>query len=442
VTTTGNASTGTPAAAQLVPAAELAHLRAAVEARLPAFLADLERLCNIDCGSYTPEGVNEVADWVEAFVRANGGSVDRRADPAGRLGDTVIATVEGRPGAGPRLLLIGHMDTVFEAGTASARPFRIEPDGIAHGAGVTDMKAGLLAGLYAIREVVARAAGAGATEDAFPFERIVFVANPDEEIGSPSSTSHIRELAATSDACLVLECARANGDFVSARKGIFDLRIRIHGRAAHAGVEPEKGRNAIVAGSKLVAGIQALNGRWPDVTANVGVFQSGTRPNVIPDLAELQVDVRGMTRASLEAAVAAVREVAERPGLPDVTAEVETMASWMPMEKLDRSGRLADLVIELAHGLGFQTRDVSTGGASDANTTSGMGVPSIDGLGPVGGLDHSPSEYLEVASIVPRTTLVAALLLAIGRDPVVASWRSGERTGTDSAAAGTRADGR
>src|SRR3954447_1280338 len=116
----GNASTGTPAAAQLVPAAELAHLRAAVEARLPAFLADLERLCNIDCGSYTPEGVNEVADWVEAFVRAIGGSVDRRPDPAGRLGDTVIATFEGHPGAGPRLLLIGHMDTVFEAGTASA----------------------------------------------------------------------------------------------------------------------------------------------------------------------------------------------------------------------------------------------------------------------------------------------------------------------------------
>jgi glutamate carboxypeptidase len=145
---------------------------------------------------------------------------------------------------------------------------------------------------------------------------------------------------------------------------------------------------------------------------------------VIPDLAEVQVDVRGMTRASLEAAVAAVHEVAERPGLPDVTAEVETMASWMPMEKLDRSGRLADLVIELAAGLGFETKDVATGGASDANTTSGMGVPSIDGLGPVGGLDHSPSEYLEVASIVPRTTLVAALLLAIGRDSVVAAWRS------------------
>ncbi|HXI45158.1 MAG TPA: M20/M25/M40 family metallo-hydrolase, partial [Candidatus Acidoferrales bacterium] len=227
------------------------------------------------------------------------------------------------------------------------------------------------------------------------------------------------------DACLVLECARANGDFVSARKGIFDLRVRLHGRAAHAGVEPEKGRSAILAGSHLVTAIHDLNGRWPDVTANVGVFNAGSRPNVVPDLAELQVDVRGMTRASLEAALAAVREIAAAPGVPDVTTEVETMASWMPMEKLERSGRLAETVIALAARLGFATRDVATGGASDANTTSGMGVPSIDGLGPVGGLDHSPEEYLEVASIVPRTALVAALLLAIAGDPVVAAWRGG-----------------
>jgi len=406
-----------------VPATELSSvdltaLRAALEARLPVYLEDLERLCNIDCGSYTPAGVNEVASWVAGFFASIGAAVERRPDPDGRLGDTVIATFQGGPGAGPRLLLIGHMDTVFDEGTVAARPFRIDADGIARGPGVTDMKGGLLAGLYAIREVVEATRTTG-----LPFERLVFVANPDEEIGSPSSTPHIKAIAAESDACLVLECARANGDFVSARKGIFDLRIRIHGRAAHAGVEPEKGRNAILAGANLVAAIQALNGRWPDVTTNVGVFQAGTRPNVVPDLAELQVDLRGMTRASLEAALAAVRKIAAAPGVADVTTEVETMASWMPMEKLERSGRLADHVIELARRLGFATTDVATGGASDANTTSGMGVPSIDGLGPVGGLDHSPDEYLEVASIVPRTTLVAALLLAIARDPVVAGWR-------------------
>ena len=427
----------------------LEGLRGSIERRLPAFLVDLERLCSIDCGSYSPAGVNEVATWVAAFFAGIGARVERRPDPDGRLGDTVVATLEGRPGAGPRILLIGHMDTVFDDGTAAARPFRID-DGIARGPGVTDMKGGLLAGLYAVRAVVEASGGAGgaigqaggaigqasggaggaigqasgAAAAGFPFERLVFVANPDEEIGSPSSTPHIRAIATESDACLVLECARANGDFVSARKGIFDLRVRLHGRAAHAGVEPEKGRSAILAGSHVVTAIHALNGRWPDVTANVGVFHAGSRPNVVPDLAELQVDVRGMTRASLEAALAAVRDIAAAPGVADVTTEIETMASWMPMEKLERSGRLAETVTALAARLGFETRDVATGGASDANTTSGMGVPSIDGLGPVGGLDHSPEEYLEVASIVPRTALVACLLLAIARDPVVAGWRA------------------
>ena len=401
--------------------AELEALRAALERRLPAYLTDLERLCSIDCGSYTPAGVNQVADWVEGFWSAVGATVERRPDPASRFGDTVIATVEGSPGAGPRLLLIGHMDTVFEPGTAAARPFTIDADGIAHGPGVTDMKGGLLAGLFAVREVVEARGGVGSAS--LPFAKLVFIANPDEEVGSPSSTPHVREAAAASDACLVLECARANGDFVSARKGIADLRLRIHGLAAHAGVEPEKGRNAILAGANLVTAIQGLNGRWAGVTANVGVFKAGTRPNIVPDLAELEVDIRAVTRDALEAALAAVHEIAAESGVPDVTAEVETMASWMPMEKLERSGRLVDLAIELARRLGFETRDTSTGGASDANTTSGMGVPSIDGLGPVGGLDHSPREYLEVASIVPRTALVAALLLAIGSDPVVASWR-------------------
>jgi glutamate carboxypeptidase len=403
-----------------VSADELRRLETTVGGGLPRFLEELERLCDIDCGSYSPAGVNEVATWVAAAFEGLGGTVARRPDPDGRYGDTIIGTFRGREG-GPRLLLIGHMDTVFPDGTAAERPFRIE-DGIALGPGVTDMKGGLLAGIHALAAL--RELGGGSW-DGLPFERITYVANPDEEIGSPSSTLHIRAIAAETDACFVLECARANGDFVSSRKGIADLRLSIHGRAAHAGVEPEKGRSAILAGARIVERVQALNGRWPGVTANVGVFQSGTRPNVVPDLASLELDVRGVTRTELEAAVAAIHTIAAEPGVPDVSVEIEQMAGWLPMEKLERSGRLADHVIALAARLGFSTLDVATGGASDANTTSGMGVPSIDGLGPIGGRDHSPDEYLEVDSIVPRTTLLAALLLATGRDPVVAGWRAG-----------------
>jgi glutamate carboxypeptidase len=403
-----------------ISASELDALRSTVEAGLPAFLAELETMCNIDCGSYTPAGVTRIADRVEAELRSMGASIERRPHAAGRFGDTVIGTFDGRPGAGPRLLLIGHMDTVFEVGTVAKRPFKIV-DGTAYGPGVSDMKAGLLAGLRALAAL--RELGGGSLAS-LPFERITFIANPDEEIGSPSSTPHIVEVARETDACFVLECARATGDFVSARKGMADLRISVFGKAAHAGVEPEKGRSAILAGAELVREIHALNGRWPDVTANVGVFKAGTRPNIVCDEAELQVDVRAMSAGPLRSVLDAIDSLAGDPKVPGCTTHIETMHSWAPMEKLDRSGRLADHVIALASRLGFTTKDVATGGASDANTTSGMGVPSIDGLGPIGGMDHSPDEYLDVGSIVPRTTLLAALLLEVMRDPVVASWRA------------------
>ena len=417
-----------------VSAAELDALRTTVAASLPAYVADLERLVNIDCGSYTKAGVDEVGRWTAEALRRRGATVEIR--PHAELGDTVIARWDRgadrvsaggdedppRPdpeaGRGPRVLLIGHMDTVFDPGTAAARPFRVD-DGVATGPGVTDMKSGLLAGVYALQAVQALAGE-------LPFERLVFIANPDEEIGSPSSTPHIREAAAEADVCLVLECARANGDIVSSRKGILDTAIAITGRAAHAGVEPEKGRSAILAAADLVTRLHGLNGRWPGVTVNVGLIEGGTRPNVVAEACRLEVDVRATTSANLEAAEAAIAGLATSLVVPDTTATLATMARWNPMEKLARSGRLVALAQGLAHGLGFGLADAATGGASDANTTSGMGVPTLDGLGPIGGNDHSPAEYLEVGSIVPRTTLLAALLLAIARDPEVVAWRGTE----------------
>ncbi|HEV8489990.1 MAG TPA: M20 family metallopeptidase [Candidatus Limnocylindrales bacterium] len=405
-----------------VEQADLEALRRRVEQALPSYLADLERLVNIDCGSYTKAGVDAVGRWTADFLERLGASVERR--PHDTLGETVVATFQGAPGSGPRLLLIGHLDTVFDEGTAAERPFRIESD-TAYGPGVTDMKSGLLAGLYAIQAVRDGLGG-------LPFERLVFVANPDEEIGSPSSRPHIRALAADVDACLVLECARANGDIVSARKGILDLRLTVHGRAAHAGVEPEKGRNAIVAAARLVGELQALDGRWPGVTVNPGVIAGGTRPNVVPERCSIEVDIRAVARDDLEAAEAAVRELAASTVVPDTRIEIEDMGRHWPMEKLERSGRLVEHAQAIARRLGFEVHDTLTGGASDANTTAGLGVPTIDGLGPIGGNDHSPAEYLEVDSIVPRTTLLAGLLVAIARDPVVAGWRTRANTGAGS----------
>src|SRR3954471_4468519 len=404
----------TTASPPLPSSTELDAIRTAIAADMPAYLADLERLVNIDCGSYTPEGVDTVGRWVTEFLTALGATVETRPDPAGRLGATVIGTFAGRAD-GPRALLIGHMDTVFDPGTAAERPFRTE-EGVAYGPGVTDMKSGLLAGLYALKAIVTERGG-------LPFERLVFIANPDEEIGSPPSSLHIAEIAPRMDVTLVLECARANGDIVSARKGILDLRITVHGRAAHAGVEPEKGRSAVLEAARIVRDLHGLNGHWPGVTINVGVIGGGTRPNVVAERCSLEVDVRAVERTALEVAEAEIRRIATATEVPDTTVDFEAMARWWPMEKLERSGRLVEHAQAVAASLGFTVRDASTGGASDANTTAGRGVASLDGLGPVGGNDHAPAEYLEIDSIVPRTTMLAGLLLAIAADPAIPSWR-------------------
>lgn len=394
---------------------ELTALEAAVRAAEPEYLAQLERLVTVDCGSYTPAGVDEVGRFVASFLDELGASVEVRPDPAGRLGATVVGTIAGGDAAGPRILLIGHMDTVFDPGTAAARPFRIDA-GRAYGPGVTDMKSGLLTGLHGLRAML----GVGGVRTV---GRLTFVANPDEEIGSPASSPHIRSLAAETDVCFVLECARANGDIVSSRKGTLDLVATVNGRAAHAGVEPEKGRSAILEAARFVRALHGLNGRWPGVTVNVGAIAGGSRPNVVAERCVLEIDVRATAAAAQDEVEATIAELAGATEVPDTTIELERRARHRPMEKLERSGRLVDHAVVLAARLGFELRDAATGGASDANTTSGLGVPTIDGLGPIGGNDHSPAEYLEVDSIVPRTALFAALLLATARDPVVRSWR-------------------
>jgi glutamate carboxypeptidase len=405
-----------PTSDPLVTTAEIAALRAVVEAAYPAYLADLERLVNTDCGSYTKAGVDAIGRWTENRLQALGATVTAHPNDQD-LGETIVGEIAGTDPTGPMLLCIGHMDTVFDPGTAEKRPFAIQ-DGIATGPGVTDMKSGLLAGLYAIAALREALGGV-------PLARLVFVANPDEEIGSPVSTPHIRRLAADADACLVLECARANGDIVSSRKGNLSLSITVTGRAAHAGVEPEKGRSAILEAARIVTDLHGLNGRWPGVTVNVGVIEGGTRPNVVAERCCIDVDVRAVTRDSLVEAEAAIRALCAPRAVPDVTVEAAEGGRHWPMEKLERSGRLVAHAADVAATLGFDLRDAATGGASDANTTAGMGVPTIDGLGPIGGLDHSPGEYLELSSIVPRTVLLAALIAAIGRDPQVRAWHAG-----------------
>jgi glutamate carboxypeptidase len=382
---------------------DVASLRDLASGRHDEFVSLLERMVNVDCGSYTPDGVNVVAGLCESRFRDHGWEVERRSQAAAegqpRLGDLVIGTLRGA--GGPRVLLIGHMDTVFDAGTVAERPFRTEGS-TAYGPGVSDMKGGLLTGFFAM-EVLQAAGFEG-------FSHVTYVCNPDEEIGSPFSGPVIRELAPHHDVAFVLEGARANGDIVSARKGITDYSITIHGRAAHAGVEPEKGRNALLEAAHKIVALQSLNGRWSGVTVNVGVVRGGTRTNVVPERCELQVDVRSPHMDSLVEAEAEVTRICADVVVPDVTIDVVAHGWHRPMEKQQEGERLVAIAVGVASELGFELRDAATGGASDANTTSAAGTPTIDGLGPVGGDDHAPGEWIDLTSVVPRIALLAGIV--------------------------------
>jgi glutamate carboxypeptidase len=384
-----------------MPSIDLPAVRSRIEERLDAYLEDLRWMVGVDCGTYTPEGVNRIADRCAERCSELGLEVERRAhagEPA--LGDCLIGR---RGGPGPNVLLIGHMDTVFDEGTAARRPYRVDGDR-AFGPGVSDMKGGLLAGFLALEGL--RAAGAEVA--------VTFVCNPDEEIGSVFSKGIIQEVAGQADVCFVLECARANGNVVSARKGITELRVDISGRAAHAGVEPEKGSNAILEAAHKTLALQALNGRWDGVTLNVGVISGGTRPNVVPDRCSLQVDMRSPREDLFAEAEAEARRIAETNTVPGVTSSARLLAEHRPMERTAASARLVALARSVAGELGFDLADQATGGASDANTTSAMGVPTLDGLGPIGGDAHGEAEWLDLSSVVPRTTLLAGLIARAG----------------------------
>ena len=379
---------------------DVVGLRDLVASREDEFLAELEAMVNIDCGSYTADGVNGIVDRCEQRLRDGGWEIDRRAhDGSPRLGDLLVGRLAGS--GGRKILLVGHTDTVFDPGTAAERPFTIDGS-VARGPGVSDMKGGLLAGMFAVQAL--RDAGIDA------FDHITYVCNPDEEIGSPFSGPVIRELAAEHDVGFVLEGARANGDIVSARKGITDYALTVHGRAAHAGVEPEKGRSAIAVAADLVGRLQALNDRWPGVTLNVGTIRGGTRTNVVPEECVLELDLRSPESATLEEAEREIERLCAEPSLPDVGVDVVPESWHRPMERTEAIGALAARAAGFATELGFELRDAATGGASDANTIAAAGTPVLDGLGPVGGDDHAPGEWLDVGSIVPRTAMLAALI--------------------------------
>lgn len=374
----------------------LGELTAYVDGKTPEMLAFLERLVNLDSGTYDKAGVDRVGAILADRLEALGFTIDRV--PQIEYGDHLVARKQGS--GERRLLFIGHMDTVFPTGTVAARPFRLA-DGRAYGPGVLDMKGGLTCLLYALEAL--KVTG----DPAYEVVPMSAVLNSEEEALSPTSRPIIELEARRSHAACVYEPARPGGELVVARKGVGKYVLGVRGRASHAGSQPEWGRSAILELAHKIIALHALS--EGGATVNVGVVRGGERSNIVPEFALAEVDVRATSNEEARRLNEEIRRIAAETTVPDTTAEVSGDLAFPVMERTPRSARMFEAVQAAGRSLGLELRGISTGGGSDGNHTSQY-VPTIDGMGPKGSEAHSDREYIEVESLAERTKLTALFL--------------------------------
>lgn len=375
----------------------LATVRSWLEGRVPQMVALTEELATIESPSDDPAAVARAQDRLVQELEPLGFGV-RRISGRGAAGHLLAVPRQRAPGQ-PVQLLVGHLDTVWPVGTLASVPVRQE-DGRLHGPGVFDMKGGLVQGLFAVaalREV-------GAQLPAAP----VFFVNGDEETGSADSVRHVRRLARVASRALVLEPAFGSGGALkTARKGVAMYSLQFVGRAAHAGLEPEAGRSAVLALARAVERLHGLTRLERGLTVNVGVVAGGTRANVVPGAARAEVDVRVRTLDDAAWIDEAIR------GLP---AEVDGVSLTVsgglrtpPLERTPGNRRLWHAAEGVARVLGLEAVETEVGGGSDGNHISQF-APTLDGLGAVGDGAHALHEHLVVQRMAERAALVAGLL--------------------------------
>ena len=301
-----------------------------------------------------------------------------------------------------QILVLGHLDTVYSLGTIKKMPFRVRR-GRAFGPGVLDMKGGIVNALFAV-DALAHAGW-------LPRQRIVFLWTSDEETGSKSSRGVIDQEARRSAAVLVLEpAAGPHGQLKTRRKATGTAELVITGRAAHAGLDPGAGVNAVHELALQAARLMRLNNPRRGITVNPTIAQGGTRSNVIPAEARLTIDLRAETVADMRRIERKLKAL--RPILPGARVTVEGGFSRPPLERR-ASAALFSQASKLAEQLGFSVGECLAGGGSDGNFTAALGVPTLDGLGAVGEGPHSPDEQVIIAALPQRAALLAALLVAL-----------------------------
>lgn len=375
---------------------DLPSLRTRLKQRQGGWLEPLEELVRCESPSGDPEGLRACAQIVERWFRSEAGISE-----SGFASEAPVPALAMRlsGSGGPSVLLLGHLDTVWDNG--SFQPLFSLADGRVEGPGVFDMKGGV---------VVALAALVGLQQGERPPGDLTILLTGDEEVGSSSSLELIQDEARRHSAVLVLEPPQG-GSVKIARKGIGGYRVTVHGRAAHAGLDPERGVNSLVAIAPLVAEVAALARPELGTTVSPTVLRAGTRTNVVPAQAVLDVDVRFASAAEAERVDQAMRGLTL--AVPGARLEVEGGANRPPFEPKS-SSQLFALAKEVAAGLGWKGLEgASVGGGSDGNFTAALGVPTLDGMGIVGGNAHAQGEWAELDSIPDRAALLAGCLAAV-----------------------------
>lgn len=373
----------------------------ALRARGPEMLALTRSWVEINSYTANVDGVNRVGGMLrEAFSLP---SLSCQVIPGAEgYGDHLVWRTAAK---GAPILLVGHHDTVFPPGHFEG--WR-EEGGRAIGPGALDMKGGLAI----IRTALATLEDIGALAQ-LP---IVVVCVADEEVGSPSSASHLRELAKGASCALVFESGRAHDMIITRRKGVGAMTVTAHGKAAHSGNNHKDGANAIWALARFVDAAQRLTDYGKGVTVNVGQFAGGTSKNTVPERAECKLDLRYETVAAAEELVAGLRAAAEAAAIPGVTLEIQGGVNRLPLERTAASAALRDEYAACARASGLGDGEAPLlGGGSDANTVAPLGVPAIDGLGPRGAGFHTTSEYVELDTFLPKAE--ALLRFLYGRLP-------------------------
>lgn len=368
------------------------------EAEMVRLLGELVR---IESSTFDKAGVDRVGRRLAAEWRRRGAQVETLRQRV--RGDHLrVEMWLGRGKPAGQILVMGHMDTVYERGTLSKTPFRVAR-GRAWGPGTLDMKGGLVQALFAVD-----ALGAVKAE---PRRRFVFLWTTDEEIGSQTSRAWIEKEARRSAAVLVLEPGTGKaGKLKTARKAIGGFELIATGRAAHAGVNPQEGVNAVHELALQIARIAKFNNPRRGITVNADVVSGGTRSNVIAASARALIDARATRLADMLHLEKKMRAL--RPVLPGAKLEVRGGLDRPPMERR-MSTALFKRAQALASEMGFEVEGSLTGGGSDGNLTAAVGTPTLDGLGAVGAGAHTPGEYVTTRYLPQRAALLAALLATL-----------------------------